>query len=507
MTGLNVFVTSVVAFPGVTKQEFLNRVADVALLLQQRQSRYLINLDQTIFKEDIDEFFRQPERFLRQLVRYNQKFYEPPAGAIDQTNERLIPSALRIGDFSRRQAYRHKLKLLTDEQKRWIFDIDRNANYLFDVAGSGKTNAMVSRAIFLVDEALRQRRNPPRILLTTYNDNLTRSIRRIFEHKLPETKDRQRYRDAIVIESMPTWLNLMVQEFHGRPPEPQAEEALQAEVRQILQAEPDRYRRFDYLLIDEIQDFDNFFLIVAKHLCRSDHFFFVGDIGQKIYDRTHHLERLGLVPRRMELKKSYKMHRTPRYIAELATRFILGESRVRQEFERHGYTEQFQYPNLLDNGAVMMRSRQPAQDLACKVQSLLAGTFHEEDLMVIASARQLDSVAGALGEAGINFTIGEKEEGGSLTLVDFMNVKGLEKEVVLVTGIEDLYHRGKAEGVFVADEEEKVRQERFSRRKLYVALTRPLEELFIYYTDADNRFIADLLTINRQLLERRSRGD
>ena len=505
--GFNIFVTSVVAFPNITKQEFLNRVENVDLLLQHRQSHYLIDLDQTIFKEDLDEFFRHPERFLKQVVRYDKRFYAATIEAIEQTNQRLIPNAFRIGDFTRRQAYRQKLKLITEEQKRWVFGVDREANYLFDVAGSGKTNALVSRAIFLIDDALKRHQNPPRILLTTYNENLARNIRRIFVHKLPESKDRQRYNDAIVIESIPTWLRMMIQDCYGQLPDNQTEAALREEVEEILRAEPDRFCRFDYLFIDEIQDFDDFFLIVAKHLCRSENFFFVGDIGQKIYDRTHHLERLGLVPRRVELKKSYKMHRTPRYIAELATRFILGETRVRQEFEAHGYTEQFLYPNLLSNGAVMMHSRQPAQDLAHKVQSLLAGTFREEDVMVVTSEQQLDAVSCALTEAGINHSRGEHEQGGSLILVDFVNVKGLEKEVVLVCGIEDLYHRGKAEGVFATDEEDKVRQERFSRRKLYVAITRPLEELFIYYTDPDNRFVAELLKINRQLLQQRSRGD
>ncbi|MCQ3977624.1 MAG: hypothetical protein DPW09_29710 [Anaerolineae bacterium] len=508
VTGLKIFVTSVVAFPGIAKQEFLNRVENVELLLQRQQSRFLIDLDQTIFKEDLDEgeIFRHPERLLNRLVRQNNRFYAPSAEALEQTHQRLIPNAFRIGDFSRRQAYRQKLKLITEEQKRWIFGVEYEANYLFDVAGSGKTNALVSRAIFLVDEALKHHQNPPRILLTTYNENLARNIRHIFDHKLPESKDRQRYKDAIVIESIPTWLRLIVENYYGVLLDNPTEETLRQEVEEILRNEPERYRRFDYLFIDEIQDFDDFFLIVAKHLCRSDNFFFVGDIGQKIYDRTHHLERLGLVPRRVELKKSYKMHRTPRYIAELATRFILGETRTRQEFETHGYTEQFQYPNLLANGAVMLRSRQPAQDLVHKIQSLLAGTFREEDLMVITSTQQLDAMVLALDKAGVNYTLGEKEQGGSLTLVDFMNVKGLEKEVVLVSGIEDLYHRGKAEGIFVVDEEDKVRQERFSRRKIYVAITRPLEELFIYYTDPDSRFVAELLKINRQLLDHRSQG-
>jgi hypothetical protein len=93
----------------LAKQEFLNRVENVDLLLQQRQSRYLLDLNQTVFKEDLDEFFRDPERFLKQLVRLNSRFYEPDPQAIEQANQRLIPNAFRIGDFSQRQAYRKKL--------------------------------------------------------------------------------------------------------------------------------------------------------------------------------------------------------------------------------------------------------------------------------------------------------------------------------------------------------------------------------------------------------------
>jgi superfamily I DNA/RNA helicase len=154
----------------------------------------------------------------------------------------------------------------------------------------------------------------------------------------------------------------------------------------------------------------------------------------------------------------------------------------------------------------MLRSTQPVWDLVQKVRSLTSGPFREDDVLVITSEQQLASVADAFKSVGIHYSIGETEHGGPVTLVDFMNVKGLEKEVVLVAGLEDLYHRGKAEAIFATDEEDKVRLERFSRRKIYVAITRPLEELFIYYTDPENRLVAELLKINRQLLNRRSQG-
>ncbi|MCB0003775.1 MAG: hypothetical protein KDH86_14605, partial [Anaerolineae bacterium] len=52
-------------------------------------------------------------------------------------------------------------------------------------------------------------------------------------------------------------------------------------------------------------------------------------------------------------------------------------------------------------------------------------------------------------------------------------------------------------------EDDRRRKERLSRRKVYVALTRSLEELMIYYQDPQNRFVAELLWINRDIVKRR----
>jgi len=211
---------------------------------------------------------------------------------------------------------------------------------------------------------------------------------------------------------------------------------------------------------------------------------------------------LGFITKNIELPKSYKMFRTPKYIAELATRFILGDPYTRREFEEQGYTEEFQFPNNLENSAEILQSVRLELDIIERVNALLSATYSEEDIMIITSDSQIESFKSALNEAEINYVVGESEKGSALSLVDFMNVKGLEKEVVFVSGIEDIYNRSKSDGIF-DDEENKVMLEQFSRRKIYISITRPLEQLIIYYQDFNNKFIQELLSINNQIHKKR----
>lgn len=511
LSGMNIFVTSLLAFPRLTRANFLNRLQNV-VVLQNPQSQFYLDLKRVVFREDIDQYIAQPEKLLLRLVQKDSRHRASSPQEIERVHRKLLPPAFCIGDFTQRQAHQEKLKMLTEQQQRWIFSLDRRENYLLDVAGSGKTNALISKAIHLVDQA--KNGALPNILLTTYNRNLETNIRRIFKHKIATASEPAKYQRAIHIYCIPALLETMIADvlniddiadYRSSGESAQAYEArLKTDIEDILRSEPERFQKYDYVFIDEIQDFDDFYLQVIAHLCKSQNFFFVGDIGQKIYARSHNLARLGLVVERIELKKSYKMFRTPRYIAELATRFILGDSVCRQEFEEHGYTEDFKYPNDLPNIAEIIRVDHPEEEIANHIKTFLSATYSEEDIMIITSERQLESVGAALRAARINHTVGESEFGNAVTVVDFMNVKGLEKEIVFVTGIEDLYNRAKPEMIF-ADEGEKYREEVFSRRKIYVSLTRALEQLVVYYRDASNPFIAHLLTINRDITNRRQR--
>jgi hypothetical protein len=511
-----IFVSSIVAFPRICRNDFLDKVDNVGVF-KNPASRFYLDLTRTIFKEDLDAYWVHPERLLEKIVRLHRYFLPSTPAQAEAANRKLLPPLYRIGDYTKRQAAQQRLKKLTQQQLDWIFNQDPRKNYLLDVAGSGKTNALISKALYLVGQA--SSGAAPTILLTTYSTNLGINIHRIFVHKIFETpeKDQQRYRDAIHIASLPALMEEIVASFYGisnsdyRSQRPgnetpqQYEKHLQEHALEILSESPDRYRRFDYIFVDEIQDFTDPFLGILTHLARKKNYFFVGDLGQKIYQRSYNLARLGFLTEKLELEKTYKMYRTPRYIAELATRFMLGDASTRQELVENGYAENFQFPNTLENGANLWQSNHPMEELALKIAEILGGGYQEDDLLVITSQQSLPRCEEYFHRQNIRYSVGESEKGGLVSLTDYMNVKGLEKEVVLMCGVEDLYERSQTTGLFT-DEEIRWREEQFSRRKIYVALTRSLEHLHLYYQDPTNVFLQELIKINRDILQKRQRG-
>ncbi len=82
------------------------------------------------------------------------------------------------------------------------------------------------------------------------------------------------------------------------------EQQLRLDVTDALKKEPDHFRQFDAIFVDEVQDFDPLFMTVLEGLARQQHYFLVGDIGQKIFDREHDVTTLGIVVERAELEKS-----------------------------------------------------------------------------------------------------------------------------------------------------------------------------------------------------------
>src|SRR5690606_2437310 len=68
ISGTNVFVTSIVAFPRQSRQAFLNRVANIDVI-KKPQSKFLLNLETTIFWEEVDQYLTDPEARRKRIVR------------------------------------------------------------------------------------------------------------------------------------------------------------------------------------------------------------------------------------------------------------------------------------------------------------------------------------------------------------------------------------------------------------------------------------------------------
>ena len=158
--------------------------------------------------------------------------------------------------------------------------------------------------------------------------------------------------------------------------------------------------------MDEIQDFDNFYLLAIDHFCKKKKFFFVGDIGQKIYERRFDLEKLGILPYRAELPKDYKMYRTPHNISKLAVSFVWGDAHCRQDFEENGYRGNFKYPNKLGFIAQILRTSSPASDIVQNIQGFLLSTYNYDDILIITSSKMVEEIGKTLENARIPFTKG-----------------------------------------------------------------------------------------------------
>jgi len=506
------WIDSWVAFPRLSRQQFLNNVENAHLLMQP-QSRFLIDFGHALFKEDLDLYSQRPAVCFAEKLKAVRRAPVSPA-IIKGINEMLIPSGFLVGGFTKRQQAKQELRLLSDKQMRWIEDVSDKANYLLDVAGSGKTNALTSKAMLMVDHA--HPATPLKVLLTTYSKTLADNIQRIFESKLlrSNASDTDRYLAAIHIEGFRELLEAIWRRHEGeksfaayhRAGESDAEyeQRLCDDVEVLLELEPIQHQQFDAIFIDEIQDFSNQFLGIARRLCRTERFFFVGDIGQKIYERRiHNLAQFSGRVERVSLPRHYQMYRTPRYIGELANRFIMADAVIRTEFQENGYEQEAICKNALENAAELLRTDAPETLIVERLQSLLRAAYCEDDVMIITDITRLSAIEQALDAAAIQHA--RTQRNGCVTVVDFMASKGLEREIVFVAHIEQLYERRHTVGIFDSADVQ-VERERYSRRKVYVALTRTLEQLIIYYSDPHNRFISELQTFNTDIEHRRQQS-
>src|SRR5207253_7170747 len=112
----------------------------------------------------------------------------------------------------------------------------------------------------------------------------------------------------------------------------------------ILDEAKGRFQVYDYLLIDEVQDFSSAFLYVAiKLLKNEENVFMVGDAGQKLFDREHSLRDLDMVEERALLPRSYRMYRNPPAIARLAWSFLLSDPFIVHELKEQGYDDKIKF--------------------------------------------------------------------------------------------------------------------------------------------------------------------
>jgi hypothetical protein len=502
----DVFVSSLVAFPRITRNHFHNRVANRDLF-NNPNTRFYLDPNRTIFKDQMDRYFMEPEGLLREMIRRDERFFRSSGKAIYQAKERLLPSKFRIGDYAERQAIREEIKALTQQQQEWVFDLSSESGYLLDMAGSGKTNCLISKALHLVDaKADSERLN---ILITTYNDTLVDNIERIFEHKMYSRDEQRDYRRYIDIKGVDALKEAVIKQGYdvedlseyraGKSPETYRKWLQEEAINLVFQLYDD-WNLYTHVFVDEIQDLDTSDLQLLSVLNEGQEFFFVGDFGQKIYERKQSFTEAGISTDHIELPKSYQMHRTPQHIARLATEFVWNNDRLKREFEDAGYQKKPGFPNASDQLPELERTRVPVAATVERIQDLQIGgpsgiAYRLDNIMVITTASTIEEQREALEEAGVSTT-----DSDGVRVVDFREAKGLEREVVIVHGIEELYRESENDMLFGGSLAYRKTKRRL-RRILYVALTRPLEQLIVFYHDGQMPVIRELVGLVDRIRE------
>lgn len=519
------WVTGFVVFPKIEKADFENNFSfenSGGSWGSNPQQRFLYDPNRTIFSEELAEFWHNPLALLMQrLKKLNNPLYNYHQNTIEQTVNYLIPEKLRVGFKTAEEKAKEagKLRMLDDTQQQWAFSTANNGeNYLLDVAGSGKTNILVSRAMHLVDTE--GDHAGFKILLLTYNEALAKDMRNILSTKLGNSNiggvnaSSNRYAAIKIFwmeklmekivrsyfekneQGFEQWRKQIIQEAGEKD---YLEYNLPEKCMDILDKEPEKIEKYDHLLIDEVQDFSTEFLYIARELIKNPrNVFMVGDAGQKLFDRELNLSELDIVEERVKLPRQYQMYRNPAPVAKLAWNFLTSDKDIANDLKEQGYETKIKFKSPVSQKPVFRNANNRGELFQMVVNNIQnhLDEVRAEQLLCIGLEDSLQKLEQLLESKNIYCCRAKENEGeNAIVLADFVEAKGLERNYVFILDIDRLPN-------IIANYEENSQEDlekkaRLSRIKIFVALTRTIQNVTAYYTNVNNVFIRELLELNK----------
>lgn len=499
LTGIDVFVMSLVVFPFITRADFWNRLSR-PMGGENPQERLMIDCESTLFRDDFESSVSTLQARLRQLAGRASQCRPAIPEVLLQAQERLILPELRIGEASRRRADEcRQVRTLSEQQQRWAFQLPEGIHCLFDLAGSGKTNVLLSRAMHFV-RTHRAKGESTKALVLTYSQKLASSLRHIMNDKLNgfEGEDYQGLHifsvDELLIKIVAKHNNYTKLDLEDLLPEqPEARrQALTSEFFKIGPAIGDTFRVFDALYIDEFQDFTPLTAALRELLLRGNEFMMVGDIAQRIHQHQPSLHLLNIDLDRTRVKGHYLMYRCPAEVAAMAHSFILDDPLIANEMSLAGYAQIPRFKSVVQALPRFVRAgsrNDMFRKLADSIRQEACEVVPLREIMVVCAHESISDVQHSLGESGIS-TKREQDEEHAVLVVDFAESKGLEAEVVIICDMEQL-PVSDGNGPF-GDSSSSREIASQSRRLIYVAATRAFRRLIVHYYDLQHLLVKEL---------------
>jgi len=360
-----------------------------------------------------------------------------------------------------------------------------------------------------------------RILILTYSKALTRDLHRLLENKIRdhESEDALQYKRMIVVDDIEHLMESILNEGLGTEEAEKWRAEMQAglstpsdyldfklpeKCQDILYLGNEQFQLYDYLLVDEVQDFSDFFLDVAMCLLKKrENIFMVGDTGQKLFNRRHSLSDLGIVEERARIRGHYRMYRNPKLIAQLAWNFLRLDHLIIHDLREEEYADEIKSKNSSLTQPVFkyFQTREILFAQVCEdIIEIINFTFRarHEQILCIGLPDTLALLHHMLIEKAIPVCWAHEISSESkVILADFTASKGLEREYVYILDVDRLPDGGLTQERLFSSSHSLEVEARSSRIKIFVALTRVIHELYLYYTNPSYRFIRELQALQR----------
>jgi hypothetical protein len=516
LTKGQVWISQAVVFPKLTRTEFKNRFDNPfdSSYTENSQSNFLLNLEETLFMGDIvnpiDGLLTRLKQYVNAQRPANYSLLYYTEEQIKNIINILLPAEIRVGGLPDHSKADAQIKILDEEQQKWAIGTQyASKKYLVDVAGSGKTNVLLSRAIYLAKQHYAT--GGCRILVTTYNPALKNELERILDHKIAHDPLEEYYGNTIHIKDIVAIMEdvlhkELAEDFQhwkiAYPEQKYIEEILPNECRDIFEKRPQDFALYDYLFIDEIQDFSTGFMHVALSLLKDpQNLFVVGDIGQKLFDRTVEWWDIDMGPERVSLPRRFLMYRSPQPIAKLAWKFLLSDSSILRDLEEEKYTTHIKPKSPLQSRPNIIpctNEEDLLQSIAMDIQNYIQAFSPEKILCIGLKDGTLARLYQKLTAIGIPKCWAQEAKNNAreqIVLADYMDAKGLERDYVFIV---DADHLALRQNLFDTDDyyQQNIRRDRI---KLFIALTRAMREIRLYYVNYQHLFIKEMRRLEAEM--------
>ncbi len=244
---------------------------------------------------------------------------------------------------------------------------------------------------------------------------------------------------------------------------------------------------YDYVIIDELQDFSNVELRLLRALVpeKPNDLFMVGDPMQKIYDRRINFSSVGINIRGKRSRRLRINYRTTEEIRKLAVAIIHDcsfDDFDGSEEQRKGYLSLYHGPN--PSYRTFKTKDKEVDFVISKVNEIISRGYKYSDIVICSRSRLgLKDFVSGIHKAALPYSqvVNGKWIGNDdgLKLLTFHGIKGLEFKHVFLTDVNEKTAPFLAFGYNDFPDSKKYQIQKSEKSLLYVAMTRAKESVSI----------------------------